>query len=419
MLPMKQALRSWKSLGIVTASTAVSAVVTLAVTLVAVALLDKAEFGHFIFFIAVSTFVGAFLDFGVTLQMTMEYSSGPPEIRDSVIAPYWSAQIWSYGGGILLALALTVPAGRYFHVPTGIVALGALNGAFLGLFNFLMSVLQVRQEWTARGRVIVQQALLRAPAILIGLAFGSATSGAVGAVTGAVIGLALAVRHTALSSVRQSLSDFRGIAAAKDAWATSRWFMIVFAAYSLAEYLPIAWVGRIAGPQALALFGLASQLAAGPALATLSIMVFLQPSGSDPSVSMDYYSALAKRSVIPVLAFFGIAAVAAPFLIPLIFGHEFTGAVVPFELLLIATGVLTAASPLQILNLRIGDPQGWAIMDIVRLTALIIGLITFSRVLSVPIAAGAAVVVAAVISRMVGLLRLSGMRHRLITPAGE
>lgn len=413
---MKTALRSWKSLGVVTASTATSAILTLAVTLVAVALLEKSEFGHFIFFIGVSTFVGGFLDLGVTLQMLMEYSTGSRGDRDPVIARHWSAQLWSYGTGTLLAIAVTIPVGAYFHVPDLVVALGALNGAFVGLFNFVISVLQVRQEWTGRARVIILQAFVRAPVVVVGLAFGSAISGAIGAVIGAGLGLALALRHPVVVPLRGSLRYVTGIAAAWRTWIRSRWFMVLIAATASVQYVPVAWVGRIGGSEALASFGLASQLAAGPALAMLSIMIFLQPSGSDPSVSMADYAALAKRSVAPVLGLFVIAAVAAPFLIPPVFGSEFSGAVVPFELLLVATAVSTAASPLQILYLRLADPRGWAVMEIVGILGLIAGLIFFSRSLSVPVAAGAAAALAAVVSRTVGLARLMRMRHRLQAP---
>jgi O-antigen/teichoic acid export membrane protein len=321
--------------------------------------------------------------------------------------------MWSYGGGALLAIALTVPIGRYFGVPDGIVALAALNGAFLGLFNFVNAFFQVRQEWGPRARVILRQALLRGPATLAGLALGSATTGAIGAVVGAGLGLLLALRDPVLLPLRGRSWTRTGVGDAARTWSQSRWFTILTAAASGAQYLPIAWVSRVAGSDALASFGLASQLAAGPALVLLSVLIYQQPTGSDPAVSLNDYARLAKRSIAPVLVLFVIAAIGAPFLIPAIFGAEFESAVVPFELLLIGTGVLTLASPLDILNLRLRNPRAWAAMDIVRVVVLIVGLIALPSMFPVPVAAGAAVATSAVVSRVVGLAGLLKVRHRL------
>ena len=416
---MRSALGSWKSLGSVTASTAISAALTLVVTLVAVALLEKAEFGHFVFFLAVSTLVGSFLDLGVSLQMMMEYSRGPIPERESRVARCWSAQLWSYGCGAVLAIALSIPVGRYFAVPASMIVLGALSGALAGLFNFVISVLQVRQQWRARAQVIVRQAASRAPATLVGLAFGSATSGAIGAVIGTALGLTLALRHAELASVRSSFRHVTGVAGAWRTWLSSRWFALLIVAASTAEYAPIAFVGRVAGAEPLAVFGLAVQLAAGPALAMQSLIVFLLPSGTDPTVPIRDYATLMRRSMLPALALFALAAITAPFLIPAIFGREFAAAVAPFELLLVATAAFAAANPLQILHLRLGAARTWAVMDVVRVLTLAGGLIVFSRWFSVPIAAGCAVAFSAVVSRIVGFIALARNRDRLMMPGPD
>lgn len=414
---MREALKPWRSLGVVTASTAISASLTFAVALIAVALLEKAEYGHFIFFLGVSALIGAFLDLGVSFQTMMEHSTGVVEDRDRLIAGSWSAQMWSYGGGILLSVALSIPLGRYFHVPAAMIGLGALHGALVGLFNFVISVLQVRQQWNDRARVIVQQSAARGVLTLAGLVFGSAVSGAVGAVVGALVGLALALVHRSLAPLHASLRTFTGLSDARRTWARSRWFALLVVAASSAEYAPIAFVSRVAGAEPLAAFGLAAQLAAGPALALNSIIVFLTPSGSDPNLPLRDYVTLMKRSVIPAIVLFALAAVVAPFLIPALFGREFTGAVAPFELLLIATAAFVLANPLQILQFRFGDARSWAVMDVVRVLTLGSGLLVFSLWLSPPLAAGAAVASSAVISRIVGFIALFRNRDRLRAPA--
>ncbi|MGH2806450.1 MAG: lipopolysaccharide biosynthesis protein, partial [Actinomycetota bacterium] len=386
---------------------------TLGLTLVAVALLEKAEFGHFIFFLGVSALFGAFLDLGVSFQMMMEYSTGTTGERAEIVSRSLSAQLWSYGGGIILALAVSIPLGRFFHVPDGIVALGGLSGALVGLFNFIASMLQVRQRWTARARIVIQQAVTRTVATLVGLAFGTASTAAAGAVIGVGVGLALAARDPELRGVRPTRRSILGLRDATQTWASSRWFTLLVVAASAAEYAPVAFVARVAGAAPLAAFGLAAQLAAGPGLALMSIMTFLMPSGSDPSVSLRHYATLTKRAVVPALALFGIAGIAAPFLIPTVFGNNFRGAVAPFELMLVATAAFVAANPLQILHFRLRDSRSWAVMDLVRVVTLVVGLLVFSGFFSAPIAAGSAVATSAVVSRLVGLASLMGKRDRL------
>jgi O-antigen/teichoic acid export membrane protein len=193
-------------------------------------------------------------------------------------------------------------------------------------------------------------------------------------------------------------------------WLRSRWFALLVIASALSEYVPLAFVARVSGAGALATFGLATQLAAGPALALMSVMIFLTPEGSDPSVSLSNYRELVKRSVLPALALFALAAIAAPVVIPFVFGREFATAVAPFELLLIATAVFVTANPLQILLLRMRDDRGLALFDIIRIATVVPALFLFTAWFSTPVAAGCAVAASAVISRTSGLVSLARKR---------
>lgn len=405
-----------RGISLVAASRITAALMFFGITLLAARLLTKPDYGRFVFFLGTATLVSTLFDFGVSVRVVTARDERLPGWREPGLTPYWSAQFLSYGlGGVACILVGFIPSVTMsFHVSPLIVAMAGMAGVSTGLAGFLLAVMQAESKWKTFASATVALGSLRLVTTLLGILAGSASSAVGGYLAGSWLGLAVLYwawrelwRGTLGLSLRVSVTQ------AWQVWVASRWYAMSGFVGATAAYVPLAFVGSVGDAADLAEFGLAWSLGSGTTLLLTSAMTVLLPNGSDPSVPLARYRRDAIDVVLPILGLIMLGAILSPALIPVLFGTMFIASVVPLETLLAASIVLLIANPVQFLHYRLERARFLTLVDSVTLGMTAFGVIALPSSLGIAEKAALAILAAALVSRIVGIIGLLPHRQAL------
>jgi O-antigen/teichoic acid export membrane protein len=408
-----QARSMWagvRSVSLVSSGSAATAVEALLVTYVATRVLGSSEYGHFVFALAAVAWLGALFDLGVSVKAVTAFDATRGRWNPVTLATYHGAEWVSSAVGVTV-LAIGIAVGL---IPTNLspaaVAAALVATVASGLALFYSALLQAMQRWRSRTRATVVGTSLRNAAALAGLTAGTVGWGVAGYAVGSVLSL-IPFRREFVDIPERLKPNFDPRKIVK-LWSESRWFLAACVIGATTAFVPL---GRLAaGTDAsarLSVYGLAFTLAGGTQLLLDSVQLVLLPQGSSRNIPVRGYLSSAARSAAPVLLIFAIGAALTPWLLPLVFGSSFSGAVAPLELLLASDALLLHANPIQFLLYRVNGARIITAIDLVNTVAVVAGLAIVHSPSSTAVAA--VILAATATSRAVGLAAVFRLRRRI------
>lgn len=315
--------------------------------------LGPVALGLYSFALVVATLLsevpGAGLDLTAVRLSARDWGAEPARARGVLLVAGLTKGVWTLGVA-WAALVLADPIARLFGRPELAPPLrfGAITGVALAMTEYLFAMLQIQERF---GRILTVN--LVAAAARLGPVFALVWAGAF-TLHRAILVLLGAAAATCATAAIVAWRPWRGPIAvdrgtARELLTLGRWLVLSALINALSNSLDILTLTQLAGPLQTGIYTSGRSLA----------MPLLLASGATGAVLVPRFSRLAAAGPVVAeirhitrLAGGGAALLAAasvalgPFLVPLVFGPRYAGAVVVFQLLAVVYCVQIATWPL-------------------------------------------------------------------------